>query len=351
MNTFGQSFRVTTFGESHGVAVGAVIDGCPPGLALSGEDIAAQLRRRRPGQSDLVTPRKESDEPVILSGVFEGQTTGTPIAVVVWNKQQRSSDYDPLKDLYRPGHADYTYDKKYGIRDWRGSGRASGRETVGRVIGGAVARKLLAGAGVHIEGATVAVGEVNAEKWISGEIENNPVRSPDPDAVEGMTEVIERARDGKDSVGGLVEVRADGVPAGWGDPVFGKLDGRLGAALLSIGAVKGVEIGGGFAVSTMRGSASNDPITPSGFARNSAGGMIGGITTGAQVVARIAVKPTSSIEKKQKTVDRNGRVCDICVKGRHDPCICPRIVPVAEAMTALVLADAMLLQRALRGGA
>ncbi len=348
MNTFGRLFRVTTFGESHGPAVGAVIDGCPPGIPLDAEDVARELRRRRPGQSGLVTPRDEADAPQILSGVFEGATTGTPIAVIVWNKEQRPQDYDAIKDVYRPGHADYTYERKYGARDWRGSGRASGRETVGRVAGGAIAKKVLAAFGVRIEAATVQVGEVAAREWDAGEIEKNPVRTADPAAAAAMAAAIEKARAEKDSLGGIVEVRILGAPAGLGDPVFGKLSARLGAALLSIGAVKGVEIGKGFALAAMRGSESNDPLGPEGFTRNFAGGVLGGISTGCPIVARIAVKPASSIGRPQRTIDRAGAPREISIQGRHDPCICPRVVPVAEAMAALVMVDAVLGQRALR---
>lgn len=328
--------------------MGCVVDGCPSGLPLTEDDIAVELRRRRPGQSDVVTPRKESDAPEILSGVFEGKTTGTPIAILVWNKSHRSQDYDTIKNLYRPGHADFTYDKKYGFRDWRGSGRSSGRETVGRVAGGAVAKLLLARCGMRIHGGVMAIGGVQAKDWFDDNIENNPLRCPDPSAVQAMRAVLEKAREAGDSVGGVVEIRAQGVPAGLGDPVFGKLDQRLAGALMSIGAVKGVEIGSGFSVASMQGSESNDPIGPTGFLTNHAGGIHGGISNGAMVMARMAVKPTSSIEKKQRTINKNGEPCDITVKGRHDPCICPRIVPVAEAMTALVLADLYLAQAAQR---
>ena len=348
MNTFGHLFRVTTFGESHGPAVGAVVDGVPPGIRLSTEDIARDLRRRRPGQSGIVTPRKESDEPEILSGVFEGVTTGTPIAIVVWNRGQRSSDYFPLRDVFRPGHADFTYEKKYGIRDWRGSGRASGRETVGRVAAGAVARRFLESYGIDVEAAVVRVGSVRAEKWVEGAADGNPVRTCDPSAAEAMIALIEKAREEKDSVGGIVEARARNVPAGLGDPVFGKLDGELARAVMSIGAVKGVEIGEGFGVVELKGSENNDPLSPDGFESNRAGGILGGISNGETVVLRAAVKPTSSIGRSQKTITRDGRPTEISIEGRHDPCICPRIVPVLEAMVSLVLADGLLRQRALR---
>ena len=348
MNTFGRFFRVTTFGESHGPAVGAVIDGCLPGIPLEEEDVARELRRRRPGQSALVTPRDEADEPRILSGVFAGATTGTPIAVIVWNREQRPEDYEALKDVYRPGHADYGYERKYGVRDWRGSGRASGRETLGRVAGGAIAKKMLAAFGLRVEAATIRVGAVTGREWNAEQIEANPVRAADPVAAVAMAAAIEKARAEKDSLGGIVEVRIIGAPAGLGDPVFDKLGARLGAALLSIGAVKGVEICAGFALAGMRGSESNDPLGPEGFERNAAGGVLGGISTGGLIAARMAVKPASSIGQPQRTVDRSGAPREISIGGRHDPCICPRIVPVAEAMAALVMADAVLRQRALR---
>jgi len=328
MNTFGTNFRITTFGESHGKAVGAVIDGCPAGLALSEEDIQPLLDRRKPGTSSLTSPRKEADRVEILSGIFEGKTTGTPIAVMVKNEDEHSGDYDALREVFRPGHADFTYQAKYGIRDHRGGGRSSGRETVGRVAAGAIALKLLAGKGITVAGRIAGVhGKTTPE-----EIERE----------------ILAAKNAGDSVGGIVEIVARGCPAGLGDPVFGKLDAAIAGAMMGIGAVKGVEIGDGFAVAGKYGSENNDPMTADGFASNHAGGILGGISSGQDIVVRIAVKSTPSIAKVQKTRDIHGNVVDITVGGRHDPCIVPRIVPVAEAMLALVLADAVLAQEMCR---
>ncbi len=351
-NTFGSVFRITTWGESHGAAVGVVIDGCPAGLPLSEADVQKELDRRRPGQSSITTPRKESDTVQILSGVFEGVTTGTPISMLVWNEDVDSTKYEPLKDLYRPGHADFTYEAKYGIRDYRGGGRASARETVGRVAAGAVAKKLLATVGIRIVGFTRQVGEIRAERVDLDVIEENPVRAPDLEAAKQMIEAIEAARQEGDSLGGIVEVWGLGVPPGLGEPVFDKLDADLGKAMLSIPAVKGVEIGAGFEAARLRGSQSNDEFANVGGRilprTNNAGGILGGISTGADIVVRIAVKPTSSISRPQTTVDRYGRAVPVEVKGRHDPNICPRVVPVAEAMMALVLVDHWLRQRLAR---
>lgn len=324
MNTFGKNFRVTTFGESHGKALGAVIDGCPPGIPLDEADIQQLLDRRRPGKSPLSSPRQEEDRAEILSGVFEGRTTGTPVAVIVRNRDTRPGDYDELRSVFRPGHADFTYQAKYGIRDHRGGGRSSGRETVGRVAAGAIAMKLLAMHGITVTGRIVSV---------HGRTE--------PSAIEHE---ILAARNAGDSVGGVAEIVARGCPPGLGDPVFGKLDGLIAGALMGIGAVKGVEIGDGFAAAGRTGSHNNDPMTADGFASNHAGGILGGISTGQEIVVRIAVKPTPSIAKKQTTRDADGNVVEIAVRGRHDPCIVPRIIPVAESMLALVLADCWLEQ-------
>ncbi len=324
MNTFGRSFRITTFGESHGKALGVVIDGCPPGMPLAEGDIQPFLDRRRPGKSPLSSPRKEPDRVEILSGVFRGKTTGSPLALVVVNRDSREEDYDELEAVFRPGHADFSWQAKYGIRDHRGGGRSSGRETVARVAAGAVAAKFLAERGI---GVTSRILEIHG------------VRDPD-----GMTAEIEKARDEGDSVGGIAEVRVTGCPPGLGDPVFSKLGALLAHALMGIGAVKGVEIGDGFAAARMKGSTHNDAMTAEGFATNHAGGILGGISTGLEIVARIAVKPTSSIGKPQRTVDRDGKEVSISIRGRHDPCIVPRILPVAEAMVALVIADAFLEQ-------
>jgi len=328
MNTFGNNFRITTFGESHGKAVGAVIDGCPAGMPLSDEDIQPLLDRRRPGTSPLTSPRQETDRVEILSGIFEGRTTGTPIALVVPNRDTKSNDYEALREVFRPGHADFTYQEKYGIRDHRGGGRSSGRETVGRVAAGAVALKLLGGKGITMSGRIVSVHGKTAPEDIERE--------------------ILAAKTAGDSVGGIVEIVARGCPAGLGDPVFGKLDAGIAGAMMGIGAVKGVEIGDGFAVAGKFGSENNDTMTADGFASNHAGGILGGISSGQDIVVRIAVKPTPSIAKVQKTRDIHGNVVDITVGGRHDPCIVPRILPVAEAMLALVLVDAVLEQEKYR---
>jgi chorismate synthase len=324
MNTFGRNFRCTTFGESHGTALGVVIDGCPPGIRLSPETIQPILDRRRPGRGPLASARAEEDMVEILSGIFEGRTTGAPIALMVRNRDARSEDYDALRTVFRPGHADYTWQAKYGIRDHRGGGRSSGRETVARVAAGAVALACLARDGIRITG---SIREIHG-RVVPREQER---------------EIAEAAERG-DSVGGIVEVVAEGCPAGLGDPVFSKLDAAIGAGMLSIGAVKGVEIGEGFAAARLYGSENNDPMTPDGFASNHAGGILGGISTGAPIVVRIAVKPTPSIRKEQRTVDLDGRPAAIAIAGRHDPCIVPRIVPVAEAMLALAILDALLEQ-------
>jgi chorismate synthase len=329
MNTFGRSFRITTFGESHGPALGVVIDGCPAMIPLSAEDIQPVLDRRRPGIGPLTSPRVEPDQVEILSGVFEGKTTGMPIALFVRNTDARSSDYDALRQVFRPGHADYTYQEKYGFRDHRGGGRSSGRETVGRVAAGAVAARCLARIGIGISGTIEEIHGVS-----------------DPGAME---EEIRKAKKEGDSVGGIIRLSATGVPPGLGDPVFGKLDAQIAAAMMGIGAVKGVEIGDGFAAARLRGSEHNDPMDATGFLSNHAGGILGGISNGNEVVVRIAVKPTASIALPQKTRDLKGEETTIRVGGRHDPCIVPRLLPVAEAMLALVLMDTFLEQEKYRG--
>jgi chorismate synthase len=348
-SSFGQLFVVTTFGESHGAAVGVVVDGMPPGVAIDLADIQRELDRRRPGQSTLTTQRKEADQVEVLSGIFEGATLGTPIAMVVRNTDVRSQDYDALKDVFRPGHADYSYFEKYGVRDHRGGGRSSGRETAGRVAAGALAKAALATAGVSIVGGTVRVGTVKAVRREWDEVESNPVRCPDAAAAARMAELIADARDQKDSIGGVVEVVARGVPAGWGDPTMAKLDAMLGAAMLSIPATKGVEIGGGFAMCELHGSETNDVFDGERFLTNYAGGISGGISNGADVVVRVAVRPATSIGKPQTAATKQGGTTTIEIQGRHDPCICPRVVPVAESMMAITLADAWLRQRAVRG--
>jgi chorismate synthase len=348
-SSFGTLFRVTTFGESHGPAVGVVVDGMPPGLRVDPAFIQRELDRRRPGQSALTTPRMESDTVEILSGVHDGVSLGTPIAVLVRNTDQRSRDYDALKDVFRPGHADRATFEKYGVRDHRGGGRASGRETVGRVAAGALARIALAGPGVDVVGGTVQVGTVRATRRDWDEVERNPVRCPEAAAAAEMARAIETAREAKDSIGGVVEVVARGVPPGWGDPTMDKLDALLGAAMLSIPAIKGVEIGGGFAMCERHGSETNDVFDGERHLTNWGGGISGGISNGAEIVVRIAVRPATSIGKPQTMAKRGGGTTTVAIEGRHDPCICPRVVPVAESMMAIALADAWLRQRALRG--
>lgn len=347
-STFGRYFTVSTFGESHGPGVGVVIDGLPPGLPVDAARIQQQLDRRRPGTSSFVSSRKEPDRVEILSGIAEGQTLGTPVALLVRNQDIRPEDYEDLREVFRPGHADYTYFQKYGLPPQPGGGRASGRETVGRVAAGAVAQAVLEPQGVRIQAYTVGLGPLRARRIDRDFAEQHPLRAADPDLAAQMSELVERVRAEGDSIGGLVEVVAEGVPPGLGDPVFHKLDAVLAWALLSIGSVKGVEFGQGFGLAARRGSEANDQISAEGFLSNHAGGVLGGISTGQPLVMRLAVKPTSSIARPQTTIDLEGRTRTIQFKGRHDPCLCPRIGPVAEAMTALVLADALLEQRAHR---
>jgi len=346
-STFGKLLTISTFGESHGPAVGVILDGCPPGIPVTADVVQRDLDRRRPGQSAVTTQRKEPDKVEILSGVFEGVTTGATIALVVRSVDARPADYSNLKDLFRPGHADYTYWVKYGVRDYRGSGRSSGRETVGRVAAGAIARLILGGIGASVRAYTVQVGDLVAEGRDLDFAEENAVRCPDREKAPLMERAILAAREAGDSLGGVVEILASGVPVGLGDPVMDKLDASLAWGLMSIGAVKGFEVGEGFASARLRGSQMNDRITANGLGTNRAGGILGGISTGDPIVTRIAVKPPSSIAIPQKTVDKQGRERDFAIKGRHDPCLCPRVVPVAEAMTCLVLADALLRQRAI----
>ncbi|MBI4777228.1 MAG: chorismate synthase [Deltaproteobacteria bacterium] len=339
---FGKYFRVVTFGESHGRAVGVVVDGVSPGRPISEKDIQRELDRRRPGQSRVTSPRNEADRIEILSGVFQGKTLGSPICMLVWNQDQRSGDYDALKDVFRPGHADFTYQLKYGVRDHRGGGRASARETVGRVAAGAIARKELSELGVVIRAGTVAIGPVIARERCWEEANRNPVRCPDAEAAKLMEDAILKAGAEGNSLGGLVELEIVGVPAGLGDPVFDKLDATLAHSLMSIGAVKGIEIGEGFNAANLTGLQMNDEMTSGGFLSNRSGGILGGISTGAPIVARVAVKPTPSIRLPQKSIDRIGQDRTVVISGRHDPCICPRIVPVVESMAAIVLYDAWL---------
>ena len=352
-STFGTIFKLTTWGESHGPALGVVIEGCPAGIPLTVEDIQHELNRRRVGQSKVTTPRGEKDQAEILSGVFEGVTTGAPISLITYNKDADSSKYENLRDVFRPGHADYTYWAKYGHRDHRGGGRSSARETWGRVAAGAIARKILASVGCEVFGFVRELGGIAMETFDREQIEENIVRCPDPVAAEKMVNAVMAAKEDNDSLGGVVEVRALGVPVGLGEPTFDKLDGLIGHAMLSIPAVKAVEIGEGFAVTRSRGSQSNDSfyVDEHGKVRthtNNAGGTLGGLSTGEEVIVRLAVKPTSSVARPQQTVDTNLQPRTIVVEGRHDPSVCPRAVPVAEAMLAIVLADLLLLNRSAR---
>lgn len=350
-SSMGTLFRLTTFGESHGPAIGGVVDGCPSGLPLGEEDIQRDLDRRRPGGSAFTSPRREPDRVRILSGVFEGVTTGTPIGLLIDNQDQRSRDYAAIQDTFRPGHADYTYWKKYGRRDYRGGGRASARETAIRVAGGAIARLALATQGIGIRGALIGMGPVTIDRtrWAWEQTEQNPFFCPDQESVPALSALLTEVRERGDSVGALLEVVASGVPAGWGEPVFGRLDAQLAAAMMSINAVKGVEIGDGMAAAQAFGGSFADEMVPdpSGvrFLSNHAGGILGGISSGQEVVVRLAVKPTSSILLPKRSVDRYGRACEVVTHGRHDPCVGIRAVPVAEAMMALVLMESWLLHR------
>jgi len=351
-NSFGTFFRFTTWGESHGEAIGCVVDGVPPRIPLSENDIQPFLDKRRPAQSKFTTQRKELDEVKILSGVFEGKTTGTPISLIIYNQDQRSADYKNILDTFRPGHADFTYMAKYGIRDYRGGGRSSARETAMRVAAGAIARKIL-GDTVTIRGALVQMGEhkVSADRWDWNEVHQNPFFCPDKLLVPVLESYLQNIRKDGSSIGAVIEIEATGIPAGWGAPVYHKLDADLASALMSINAVKGVEIGAGMGAAYLRGEENADEMVmgESGkpeFLSNHAGGILGGISTGQPVMARFAVKPTSSLLIPQKTVDTKGNSTTITTKGRHDPCVGIRAVPVGEAMLACVLADHMLLHRA-----
>ncbi len=363
-NSFGHMFRVTTFGESHGPALGCVIDGCPPGIALTEADIQTDLDRRRPGQSKFVTQRKEPDRVRILSGVFQDErmkqqvTTGTPIALLIENVDARSKDYSDIRDKFRPAHADYTYWAKYGVRDYRGGGRQSARETASRVAAGAVARKVLNSLyrNVRVRAALIQMGTqtIERKRWNWNEVAKNPFFCPDPKAIEAWTEYLEGVRKKGSSCGAIVEVVAEGIPAGLGAPIYGKLDGDLASAMMGINAVKGVEIGDGFATAWMSGEDNADEMRKGKrgkpeFLSNHAGGILGGISTGQPIVARFAVKPTSSILSPRKTIDIHGHETEIVTKGRHDPCVGIRAVPIGEAMMALVLADHALRHRGQMG--
>jgi chorismate synthase len=346
-NTFGTLFKVTTFGESHGPAIGCIIDGCPPGMLLKEEDIQPFLDKRKPGQSKFTTQRREDDKVQILSGVFEGKTTGVPITLVIHNTDQRSSDYEDIKTMFRPGHADYTYHYKYGHRDYRGGGRSSARETAARVAAGAVARMYLQRTlNIEIVGYLQQMGDLVLAFESESEINNNPFFCPNNQQIQDLADYIERLRRQGDSAGARVNVLARGVPAGWGDPVFDKLDATLAYAMMSINAVKGVEIGAGFAAVQQLGSVHRDQMTQQGFLSNNAGGILGGISTGQIIEVSMALKPTSSITTPGKTINTAGEEVTVVTKGRHDPCVGIRAVPIAEAMMALVLMDHYLRHKA-----
>jgi chorismate synthase len=345
-NTTGILFKVTTWGESHGPAIGAVVDGCPAGIEISAADIQAELDRRKPGLSPASTARAEDDRVEVLSGIFEERTTGAPISLLIRNRDAVSSAYEKLRDVFRPGHGDYTYFQKYGIRDHRGGGRASGRETAARVAAGAIAKKVLDGAGIGVFAFTRELGGIAVKEIDFADMGSNRLGCPDSDAAREMERKIEEAREAGDTLGGIVEIRIQGCPAGLGEPVFEKMDAQLAAAVMSIGTVKGVEIGAGFASARMAGSESNDPIGPEGFKSNNAGGILAGITSGEQIIIRAACKPIPSIAKQQETVNTRGEPVKITVKGRHDVCVIPRILPVCEAMVSIVIADHLLRQRA-----
>jgi len=346
-NTFGKSFSVTTFGESHGVALGCIIDGCPPGLEISEDYIQEYLNQRKPGTSKYTTQRKEDDKIEILSGIFEGKTTGTPIGLLIRNKDQKSKDYDNLKDVFRPSHADYAYTQKYGIRDHRGGGRASARETTMRVAAGSIARKYLNdNCGIEIHGYLKQIGELSIASIDLSEVNKNPFFCPDKSLVPEIEKYIDALRSEGDSVGAKIQINAKNMPLGLGEPVFDKLDADLAKALMSINAVKGVEVGEGMDVAGSKGSDSRDEITPDGFKSNNSGGIAGGISTGQDLLLTIALKPTSSINKEGDTVNKEGNAVKVQVKGRHDPCVGIRATPIAEAMVALTLIDHYLRNRA-----
>jgi chorismate synthase len=345
-NSFGRVFTVTTFGESHGPAMGCVVDGCPPGMELSEADIQADLERRRPGKSRHTTQRQEADQVKILSGVFEGKTTGTPIGLLIENTDQRSRDYSDIKDKFRPGHADYSYQQKYGVRDYRGGGRSSARETTMRVASGAIARKYLKERlGIEIHGYVSQLGPITLEARDLGAVNENPFFCADPDKISELEKLMDDLREQGDSIGAKISVLASHVPPGLGEPVFDKLEAELAHGLMSINAVKGVELGAGFAAVSQKGSEHRDEMTPDGFNKNDAGGTLGGISSGQDILASIALKPTSSISKPGATVDKEGKKSEISTHGRHDPCVGLRATPIAEAMVALVLMDHFLRHR------
>ena len=346
-NTFGKLFTVTTFGESHGPALGAIVDGCPPGLALAEADLQHDLDRRRPGKSRHTTQRREPDQARILSGVFEGRTTGAPIGLLIENIDQRSKDYGQIMDRFRPGHADYSYQQKYGLRDYRGGGRSSARETALRVAAGAIAKKYLRERyGVEIRGYLAQLGPIRPVRLVWEEVDNNPFFCPDPDKVAELEQFMDALRKSGDSIGARVTVVAHGAPVGWGEPVFDRLDADIAHALMSINAVKGVEVGAGFASVEQHGTEHRDELSPEGFLSNNAGGIVGGISTGQDIVASMALKPTSSIRLPGRTINLQGEAVEVVTQGRHDPCVGIRATPIAEAMLALVLMDHALRHRA-----
>lgn len=346
-NAIGKLFTVTSFGESHGPAIGCIVDGCPPDMRLSAADLQQDLERRRPGKSRYVTQRKELDEVKILSGVFEGVTTGTPIMLLIENMDQKSRDYTDIANSFRPGHADYTYYKKYGLRDYRGGGRSSARETASRVAAGAIAKKYLAQEfGTLIRGYMAQLGPIKYENFDWNEVDQNPFFTPDATKVDELATYMDALRKAGDSIGARINVVAENVPPGWGEPIFDRLDADIAKAMMSINAVKGVEIGAGFKSVEQKGTEHRDEITPEGFLSNEAGGTLGGISSGQNIEVSIAIKPTSSLRLSGKTIDKQGQPTDIITKGRHDPCVGIRATPIAEAMLALVLMDHMLLQRA-----
>lgn len=345
-NTFGKLFTLTTFGESHGPALGAIVDGCPPGMELTAADLQIDLDRRKPGTSRHTTQRREDDQVKILSGVFEGKTTGTPIGLLIENTDQRSKDYGEIKNQFRPAHADYTYQQKYGIRDYRGGGRSSARETAMRVAAGAIAKKYLAeNYGVQIRGYLAQLGPIKAEQIIWEEVNNNPFFCPDPSKITALESYMDALRKEGNSIGARINIVATGVPTGLGEPIFDRLDADLAKAMLSINAVKGVEIGAGFASVEQKGTEHRDEMTPEGFTSNQAGGILGGISSGQDITLSIALKPTSSLRLPGQSLDVHGNPCTVITEGRHDPCVGIRATPIAEAMVALVLMDHLLRHR------
>lgn len=348
-NSIGKLFTVTTFGESHGLALGCIVDGCPPGVALSEANLQADLDRRKPGTSRHTTQRREADEVKILSGVFEGRTTGTPIGLLIENTDQRSKDYSNIKDSFRPGHADYVYQQKYGLRDYRGGGRSSARETAMRVAAGAVAKRCLAQFGIQVRGYLSQLGPIKAETLDWNQVHQNPFFCPDASKVSEMEEYMDALRKEGNSIGAKISVIASGVPVGLGEPIFDRLDAELAHSLMSINAVKGVEIGDGFGVIEQKGTEHRDEMTPEGFCSNHAGGILGGISSGQDIVAHLALKPTSSLRIPGHSVDANGEPIEVVTQGRHDPCVGIRATPIAEAMMAITLLDHILRQRGQNG--